>query len=311
MICITICTRERPIMLRRVLESCTEIKPDYRSELQFIVVENGPAAGGADIVTEFTSRLAISYVHEPNVGVVCARNAGIEAFLKTDADWMATIDDDEIVSENWLIAMLDAIDRYPQCKTFAGPQNWIQPKTVNKWLRVKPKSNPETGTPFWNASTANALFRRSVFDANKIGLRFNPVFNLSGGEDTHLFFELKDMGEDVLWVREAECFEPLVLERTYFRNRAKRTIQAAQNWGLSIIIREGNFRGGGKVLSYCLTCAVNFVTFGVCGAFIGIFRANTGQAILNKSLATGCHAIGYFKAIFLPLGMQYEQIDGE
>ena len=298
-------------MLRRVLESFEQIKPDQRSEIRFIIVENGPKAGASEIASSFGSRLKITYIHEPKLGIANARNTGIEAFLKTDAEWMATIDDDENVSENWLIAMLNAIHSYPQCKVFAGPHIRVLPEGINQWLKAKPKPNPETGTLVWNVSTANALFHRSVFASDQMGMRFHQLFNLSGGSDTHLFFQLNDLGEDVLWVREAECFEPMVLERTYFRIRVRRSIQSAQNWGSSVMLRRGNFRGGFTILSDCLICAINFITFGVVGAFVNIFHAGSGRAILNKSLSLGCYAVGYFKAVFRPQGEIYRKIDGE
>ncbi|PCJ74116.1 MAG: hypothetical protein COA53_10165 [Rhodobacteraceae bacterium] len=311
MICIVICTRERPIMLRRVLESCAKITTGMRSELQFLIIENGPEKGAREVVSGVEPQLNILYFNEPNLGIVNARNAGIDAFLDTDADWMATIDDDEIISDGWLTSMLDAIDAYPQCNVFSGPQIRVLPENISQWLISKPKPNPETGTPVWNASTANALFNRAVFAPDKMGLRFHPLFNLSGGSDTHLFFQLKDLGEDVLWVRDAECFEPMVIERTHFRVRVKRTIQSAQSWGKSIILRSGKLRGGTVILRYALICSVNFISFGICGGIVRIFSAKFGNAILNKSLTFGCHAVGYFKAILRPQGELYANIDGE
>ena len=311
MICISICTRERPKMLRRLLDSCTQITPDIRSGLQFIIIENGLIGEVSKIVSDFDSRLNIQYTHESALGIESTRNTGIEAFLKTGADWMATIDDDVTISDGWLIGMLDAVEKYPRCKVFSGPHHRITPEGANRWLEPKARPNPETGTQVWDASTANALFNRSVLAPDGLGLRFHPLFNLSGGGDTHLFFELKDLGEDVLWVREAECFEPTVIERTLLRARLKRRTQSAQSWGKSVILRTGKLRGGSVILKYALICSVNFVSFGVAGGVIRIFNANTGITILNKSLTFGCHAVGYFKALFWPLGEIYAKIDGE
>ena len=131
MICVTICTRERPKMLHRLLTSCTKIEPDNRSKLTFIVIENGEAAGVSSVVGEFQTQLDIAYVSEKKLGIVNARNAAVEQFLESGATWMASFDDDEIVSPGWLIAMLDAIDSYPECHVFAGPQIRIPPKNAS------------------------------------------------------------------------------------------------------------------------------------------------------------------------------------
>jgi succinoglycan biosynthesis protein ExoM len=298
-------------MLRRVLESCENISPDARSNIRFIIVENGSAETAQDIVSDFKAGLAIEYTHEPRVGIVYARNAAVDAFLKTDAKWMATIDDDETVDAGWLTAMLDAIETYPRGKTFAGPHHRITPQGANRWLASKPMQNPKTGTPHWNASTANALFSREVFELDAMNLRFHPMFNLSGGSDTFLFFQLKDLGEDVLWVREAECFEPTVIERTRLRFRIKRTIQGSQNWSKTTILRFGKLKGGISVLLDGLNYAVNFITFGLVGGILYLFNRNAGFNVLNRSLAFGCMAIGYFKALTVKQGMLYDKVDGE
>ena len=67
MICITICTRQRPKMLRRALESCKNITPDQRSSVRFIVIENGAAETAQVIVSEFEPYLDIQYYHEPKL----------------------------------------------------------------------------------------------------------------------------------------------------------------------------------------------------------------------------------------------------
>lgn len=311
MICIVICTRERPIMLRRLLNSCVNIKPDIRSTLKFIIVENGTVGKTSDIVSEFSQYIDIAFVSEKNIGIVNARNAGVDAFLKTSAAWMATIDDDETISENWLAAMLNAIERFPECKVFAGPHFRQLPKGAGIWLASKPKPNPETGTVTHNVSTANALFSRGVFDVTKIGLRFNDKFNLSGGSDTHLFYQLRDMNEDVVWVQEAECYEPMVISRTHLSSRIKVHIQVGQNWGRSYILRFGLLRGGPKIFLDALMFLINFVTFGVAGGVVWSFNRIVGENLLNKSLSLGCYSLGYFKALTAKQGDLYRDIDGE
>lgn len=311
MICITICTRQRPNMLRRVLASCNKLTSDPRSKVRFIVVENGGKGSAQAIVSEFESYLDVEYYNEPKIGIVHARNAAVEAFLTSSDEWMATIDDDETISSEWLVEMLNAIDSHPQCKVFSGPHFRIVPDGSNRWLADKPRPNPKTGTKNWNASTANALFRRDVFETSAMGMRFNRVFNLSGGSDTFLFFQLKDLGEDVLWVREAKCFEPMVEERTLIRFRIKRTIQLSQNWGKTTVIRFGKLKGGISVLLDGLNFAVNFVTFGIVGGIIYPLNQRIGFNVLNKSLRFGCMAIGYFKALTVKQGMLYEIIDGD
>lgn len=311
MICTVICTRERPKMLRRMLESCINITADDRSDMIYIIVENGPAEQAQEIVTAFSDRLNIQYVHEPKVGIVNARNKGIEAFLESGADWMASFDDDEEVSSEWLREMLNAITAHPFCKIFSGPQFRTLPDGANKWLAAKLRPNPVTGTIYWNVSTANTLFRREVFAEDNLNLRFHPLFNLSGGEDTYLFHQLKDLREPIIWVREAECFEPMTPIRTTFEARLKRNIQVSQNWAKMKKLRFGRVAGTTLVAITCLGSAVNFVVFGVVGGGVYVLNKNAGFHILNFGLKMGTETIGHFKGLFFQQGELYAEVQGE
>lgn len=311
MICVAICTRQRPEMLRRLLKTCAKITPDARSRLKFIIIENGEADNAESIADDFSDMLDITYLNEPRVGLVFARNAAIEGFLQTDANWMGVIDDDELISENWLIAMLDAIEAFPHCKVFAGPQLRLNPVEASRWLREEDKPNPKTGTANWDVSTANVMFQREVFSSDGLNLRFHPMFNLSGGEDTYLFYTLKDLGEDILWVQGAVCYEPTVIERSSAEFRAERIVQWSQNWGRLNMLRFGRFRGGWPVVIDLLTNSINFGTYSLSGLFISIINRDWGFKLMDSGLRFGFVAIGKFKALFLPLGTHYKDVIGK
>lgn len=311
MIFVTICTRQRPNSLRKALKSFTKVTADARVKLKFMIIESGEPAGVKRIVAEFQGILDINYINEPRIGIVYARNAGVETFLRSDATWMATIDDDETVSDGWLVAMLDAIESYPFCKVFSGPQIHSFPEEASIWLAngVK-RSNPDTGTPHWNVSTANALFRREVFSENGLNLRFHPLFNLSGGSDVELFFRLKDLGEDVLWVKDAECYEIVPLSRANFKVRAKRAVQQAQNWGRICMLRFGWPKAVAWLLYYFVIQFINFVVYAMVGLGVVVLNKNKGVRILNRGMFFGLTAAGYFKAIFFQQGELYRNVDG-
>ncbi len=310
MICVVICTRERPQMLHRLLFSCTKIDPDQRSKLSFIVVENGEAAGALSVVNEFQTQLDISYVNEKNLGIVNARNTAVEHFLASGAAWMASFDDDEIVAPGWLTAMANAIDSYPECRVFAGPQIRIPPKTASIWFPQKVPKPMDTGTKNWNASTANVLFQRSVFAKDGLQMRFDPGFNFSGGEDTQLFYRLKGLGVDILWVSDAKCTEPTIDARGTFRAKSDRIVIKAQNWGDIVRQRRGRTVGGLLVVWYLLASVLNVFSFTIIGIPVLIFSETKGIYVLSRALENAFQAIGYFKSLFLKSGEYYAQTDG-
>ena len=310
MICVAICTRERPKMLRRMLESCANLSRDHRSNTMFVIIENGEIGVAHSIVDEFSDELNICCINENRQGIVNARNAAIEFFLTLDADWMASFDDDEMVSSGWLKAMLDAIDRFPECRVFAGPQVRLESKEASIWFPPKKPKPMATGTKNWNVSTANVLFHRSIFSSDGLGVRFDSRFNFSGGEDTQLFYQLKDIGEQILWVSDAECVEPTIPERATFLAKAQRTIVRTQNWGTISLLRFGRILGGLLISWFMVASAINVFSYAIIGVIVLVFSEKSGVAMLSRSLENGCQAIGYFKTIFRKSGSYYVDTDG-
>jgi len=297
-------------MLRRLLTSYTEIYSDNRSKLSFIVVENGEPSGALSVVKEFQLQLDISYVNEKTVGIVYARNMAITQFLASDAEWMASFDDDEMVSPGWLIAMLDAIAEYPECCVFAGPQKRLPPKNASIWFPHKHQDTMETGTKNWNVSTANIMFNRKVFASDGLQVRFDVRFNLSGGEDTQLFFRLKDLGEDILWVSGAECVEPTIDDRGTFRAKSERITITSQNWGNIVLIRFGPIRAGSLLFWYIVASILNVFSFTIIGILVVVFSETKGIYFLSRALQSLFQVIGYFKSIFAIGGQYYAKTDG-
>jgi len=310
MICVAVCTRKRPKMLRRLLESCSAIPTDSRTDLRFVIVENGSQSYGPELVSEFSGKLNIAYINEPEVGITNARNAAIEYFLNSDARWLGFLDDDEYVLEGWLAAMLNAIEQFPGCLAFAGPSDRQAVSGGSVLLSVETKRRMPTGTLHWNASTANVLLHRSVFSQSGYGIRFDPRFNKSGGSDTRLFFQLKDLGERMIWVDEAICIEPTIPDRAKLNVRTRRVLSQSQNWGKITILRFGPLIGGARNLLFSFLSLVNFVTHGIVGGFILIFSEKYGFAILSRSLKFGLKAIGLFQSNFFKSLVRYEDTDG-
>jgi len=297
-------------MLHRLLTSCTEISPDDRSKLSFIVVENGEAAGAFSVVNEFRTQLDISYVNESRLGIVNARNTAVEHFLASGAEWMASFDDDEIVSSGWLSAMLDAMDSYSECRVFAGPQIRVPPINASIWFPYDRQSSMETGTKNWNVSTANVLFQRSIFSTDGLNARFDIRYNLSGGEDTQLFYMLKDLGEEILWVSDAKCIEPTIDARGTFRAKSERITVRAQNWGNITVLRRSPVLGGLLVFWYLIASMLNVVSFTIIGIVVLVFSEPKGIYYLSRALESAFKALGYFMSLLSKSGRYYKETDG-
>ncbi len=298
-------------MLRRMFNSCANVTKSHKIGFKIILVENGDAIYGQQIAAEYSDRLTINYINEPELGLVCARNAAIEAFLKTDCDWMASLDDDGAVLEGWLNAYLHAIELYPDAKAFAGPTPQIEMASASPWFQRKKSRDHKLGGVEWDASTANALFHRSLFDETGPGLRFDPRFNLSGGEDTRLFRQLKHLDIPVLWVPDAIILEKTDETRGKFANRFRRATQFSQNRGKIAILEHGIVLGLILNLGTSLLSLINAGLQLPAGLLTALVKQNLGQQIFSNGMRMFAQALGRLKAVFRPLGGYYMETDGK
>lgn len=311
MICVTICTRQRPKMLKRALDSCVNVTVKSGVALKFLVVENGPAEKASKIVEEYQQVLDILYRHEPREGLVYARNAAIEGFLESGAIWMGSMDDDGALNREWLSAYLKALGDYPECRAFAGPDPQLELENATRWLHRRTPANRAYGEMTWSVSTANLLFHRDIFVESGLGMRFDKTFNYSGGEDIHFFTRLKDQAEIIRWVPDAITLEKVSPERGTFPLRVRRAIQGSQNYGVINLMRRGKILGGVANIMVSVLGAVNFVVYGLIGAVALLFNRTYGEKMISKAVRNGCRSIGRFKANFAALDTLYINSDGE
>ncbi len=59
----------------------------------------------AQKLVERASGLPLTYVHEVRAGIPLARNAVLHAARNLNPDWIAFVDDDEVIDREWLIEM--------------------------------------------------------------------------------------------------------------------------------------------------------------------------------------------------------------
>ena len=266
MIVIGICTRKRPKMLAALLESLAQMQPLLDDKVTCIVVENGPPDGAQAIVQVFADRLNISWFNEPKVGLVHARNAVIERFLETDGGWLGFVDDDETVAPDWLVEMARAQANFLDAAAFIGPKQFIFTKQPPQVISAIRQPALKHGQLMRFGGTANAMVARSVFDVAGYGLRFDPVFNLCGGEDGDLFIRLGDRGGVVRFVGSAIVYETQPAERSTLGYRMRRWRHHAHNAGQSIIYRRGQVYGRliimGRIIR-SFTRAISYMAFGL------------------------------------------------
>jgi GT2 family glycosyltransferase len=208
---IVIATLDRP----RDLESCLRLVVEQRSRHPFevIVVDNNPASGlTSPVCDRFPD---VIRVVEPRRGLAYARNAGIR---RATGVVVVTTDDDVRVPAGWLDVLLEPFRRNDVMAVCGNVQPLeLRNETQIDFERISPlgkgfrrfesrwehPTRPWTAFPAWElGATANAAFRRSVFDDEEVGLMeeaLGPGMPSGVGEDSYLMYRIVRAGFTVVY----------------------------------------------------------------------------------------------------------------
>lgn len=103
---VAVCTRSRPELLRRCLDSLDRLRTP---PMEILVVDSSPEPQTRALVEERSaSDPRLRYVREPHAGISFSRN---RALRQASGDIVAFADDDTSVDEWWLDAILRGFDR--------------------------------------------------------------------------------------------------------------------------------------------------------------------------------------------------------
>lgn len=205
---VTICiASQRPDGLARLLESIARLERPRDLSFEVVIVHNAREPAKAHAVTD--PGVPMRRFWEPRANLSHARNRGVE---QARGRWLAFVDDDEVVHEDWLAAY-GAMLEICECDGFFGPVLPRLEPPASGWLdeRFFARARVATGTPIADqgARTGNAFVRRSLFG----DLSFDPAFGIRGGEDWDLFRRMQRRGARFVWCDEARVDEFVPAER--------------------------------------------------------------------------------------------------
>ncbi|WGV98438.1 glycosyltransferase [Vibrio sp. YMD68] len=213
---ICICTYRRE-SLKKTLLSIQELKLNPEWRLRVIIADNDTIPSAKSLVSDFSdnSSLNINYLHAPKQNIAIARNACLE---HSRNGWVAFVDDDEIVSRDWLIELFNTANNH-NAEVVLGPvkadyptslaQSWM---SRGKFHDTEPTYHEQT---ICSGYTCNVLINR----ANPVisALRFDLQFGRTGGEDTMFFEAIKDAKIPLYFSPHAWVYEPVPSARSNFR----------------------------------------------------------------------------------------------
>lgn len=164
--------------LREALESL--FAQDFES-FEVVFVDDGSTDRTGEIATSFPLR----YVHQQNMGLPAARNAGL---AKAEGELIAFLDDDDVLPPTKLGIQSRYLLDHPGTGCVLGRQKWIVEDGVEP---PQLKRDPIYGEP-GGIQLVTAMIRRDVLE--QVG-GFDPSYRYA--EDRDLFIRLREHGVEI------------------------------------------------------------------------------------------------------------------
>jgi glycosyltransferase involved in cell wall biosynthesis len=230
----------RPAGLARLLESLARQKLPPGLAMEVVVADDAPGDASRAAAEAWEGPGPLRRLEVGARNVAAARNRAVDAAA---GRWLAFVDDDETVEEEWLAAYLERV-RAGFADGCFGPVIPRLERVVKPWLDpeffyARPRHPTGTLLAPGDLRTSNAWLRASLFQ----GRRFDPAYGRSGGSDTELFGRMLRSGARFEWCDEARVVEWIGPERHRLRWLARRAFRGGVVW--TRIERERGARRGG------------------------------------------------------------------
>lgn len=129
---VLVATRNRANLLALALDRLARL--DTRGiRWQLVVVDNGSTDSTPQVLSGALARLPLQVVQEPVPGKNRALNAAVP---HVRGHLLAFIDDDILVPTDWLMVLVEAAGRWPDCGVFAGRIVPVFPEGTPAWVQA-------------------------------------------------------------------------------------------------------------------------------------------------------------------------------
>ncbi|MFV1662386.1 MULTISPECIES: glycosyltransferase family 2 protein [unclassified Phaeobacter] len=259
-ISILLCTYRRRSVVD-TLESLAALRAPQGYTIDIIVADNDTSPSADHWVRGCATSWPVSYVHAPSRNISLARNACLAMARKRRSDWVAFVDDDEVVPPDWIEQLMrrametgadvisgPAIARYPQ----HAPQWMVDQDWHSNWPELRAGNGG--GVQLQTAHSCNALMRFAGRPWE--GLEFDLSRGTSGGEDTAYFFVLSHLGAQFAISADAAVFEVVASDRLHLGWLAKRRFRMGQSYAASASGLLARTKLAGAALAKVAYCVV-------------------------------------------------------
>lgn len=245
-ISIAICTRQRPKMLSRLLESIASMNYPEGVDVSIDIFENNTTKTLTHLIEKFSQKIPaeVNYHLEQRTGIPIVRNTALNVAKEASVSHIIFLDDDERVDQFWLTNLWNY---YLECDDSSVIQGAVISHIESKKNRYLHKhfQRPirSTGDTLETCATNNLLVKLSVFFDHQ--LFFDETRPLAGGTDSKLFHKAREHGVPLYYCAESIVYEDIPEQRVTFKWLARR------NYRIGLTVGERK-RQEGEGLKYCL-----------------------------------------------------------
>lgn len=230
-VAVYVCTYRRNDALARMLDSLetAAAKALPAVELAVVVIDDNPDGRARSVVDTSTRSfpLGLHYRHCGEGNIAAARNTGLQAAMEL-ADWVAMVDDDQIVVPEWLTELV-RVQTETGADAVTAPVYARFPDDSPGWLRNQPFAElwntalKPDGAPVTDLQTANSMIRTAFLEANP-EVRFSRDLGSVGGEDMVFYRAALAAGLKAHYSRDAVNWELETAERATYRYQLRRCL---------------------------------------------------------------------------------------
>lgn len=230
---ICICTFRRA-HVANTLASLALLEIPFNSTIRIIVADNDETPSAQVTIAEIAEQhgLSVHYIHAPSRNISIARNACLDAVT---ADFFAFVDDDEVVTPHWLLAITTK-QKETQADVVLGPVLAVYDARSPKWLLA---GDYHSTRPVWVKNRITTGYCGNVLMHSKAPalstLRFREDLGVSGGEDTDFFSRAYQAGATIEYAENATIYEGVPPERANFGWLKRRKFRYGQTHAMQLI----------------------------------------------------------------------------
>ncbi|MFS4491359.1 glycosyltransferase [Maribacter sp. 2308TA10-17] len=280
-------TYKRPEMLEKLILSiyASQINHDLIDAINIVVVDNDSERTAEFVIDALKSNcilpFTIHYFNYPKKGLTHVRNEILKQSLKFNPEYIAFVDDDEYVTENWLNELVKTMIN-TNADIVQGPNLPVfekeVPDYISRWFHVE---NFETNTQMELVESNNLLIKSKFLDDHN--LRFDSRFDQTGGEDTFFGVQALEKGARIFWSHDAIVYETIPEKRATLKWLMRRIYRSASTFTYILKLKKSYV-----MLIRKFFISILYLIFGICSlAFLPFSHKHKYLGLTKISEACG------------------------